>query len=63
MIALEDQLEHLCCLSVVGTDESRTDLLDGGEEGRNNLVDGLTVRNLEPVVVDFPRTKQGELSA
>lgn len=50
MVALEDNLEHLGGLHVIGADQSCSDLLNGGEEGRNNLVNGLTFSHLEPMV-------------
>lgn len=49
VVALEDNLEHLGSLNIVGIDQSSTDLLNGREEGANDLVQWLAVGNLEPV--------------
>lgn len=50
VVALEDDLEHLCGLDVVGVDQSSADLLNSREEVGNDLIYGLTVLNLEPTL-------------
>lgn len=51
VVALEDDLEHLSSLNIVGVDQSCADLLNGREEGANDLVQWLAVRDLEPIEV------------
>lgn len=53
VVALEDKLEHLGSLNVVGSHQSCADLLNGREEGANNLVDGFAILDLEPISCDF----------
>lgn len=51
VVALKNDLEHLGSLNIVGVDQSSADLLNGGEESANDLVQWLAIGDLEPIEV------------